>query len=534
MSLRRLTIYMLRDVIAFEDALDGDKDFKIAAMAPAYSEHFAFYYKSRNPAEPAWVSFVSPALTDKPDGLLSSSSSGLLLLRAKGQMFALTFGYGRSLLDQSKIHRQFGLRVTLNAVDPAQLRSLDTKTFDDMVLTRTTQASRSSELPTFGVDISRDILRAATGEPRDGTLAKRLSGSDALVINRQVKVSDLREFCADLLTIFNSDVYKEDFEWIDQLAVINDKGLIDRLDAEMVDQLRKHDTSRIHLAAPDPIDPAEIDVFKMSPTRRREFDDLDLDEYLDELGAKTDEISVEQLKRWKVSVRYTRSPDLDSRWSIYQCLVAEQQLDTELFALIEGRWFKVSTSLAEQVDGYLAGLDESSLALPDAEHGEKEPDYVRRVASALPDSVLNVDAKIKRPGGAASGIEFCDLVSAEHELVHIKRKSRSSTLSHLFAQGRISATTLVQDGTYRDGVREIISTTAPAETVNNWLNKVPASNGQVVPNHYTVSYVVVANAKAPGTTWIPFFSKLNLMQTGRELQRMGFKVTITRVGVLDL
>lgn len=45
-----------------------------------------------------------------------------------------------------------------------------------------TQASKSAELPTFGVDVSRDILRAITGEPRDPAFSKRLTGADSSVV----------------------------------------------------------------------------------------------------------------------------------------------------------------------------------------------------------------------------------------------------------------------------------------------------------------------------------------------------------------
>lgn len=46
---------------------------------------------------------------------------------------------------------------------------------------------------------------------------------------------------------------------------------------------------------------------------------------------------------------------------------------------------------------------------------------------------------------------------------------------------------------------------------------------------YAVSYVVIANSNKPGNDWLPFFSKLNLMQNGKRLRDLGFSVSITRV-----
>jgi uncharacterized protein (TIGR04141 family) len=42
-------------------------------------------------------------------------------------------------------------------------------------------------------------------------------------------------------------------------------------------------------------------------------------------------------------------------------------------------------------------------------------------------------------GGGRSAIEICDLLSTDRVFVHVKAKTKSSTLSHLFAQGLNSA-----------------------------------------------------------------------------------------------
>lgn len=77
----------------------------------------AFFWQSRPATPPPWVAFLDPVLTEVPECLRSSSASGLLLVKIADHHFALTFGYGRSLLDQAKVVRQFGLRVALNTID---------------------------------------------------------------------------------------------------------------------------------------------------------------------------------------------------------------------------------------------------------------------------------------------------------------------------------------------------------------------------------------------------------------------------------
>jgi uncharacterized protein (TIGR04141 family) len=51
--------------------------------------------------------------------------------------------------------------------------------------------------------------------------------------------------------------------------------------------------------------------------------------------------------------------------------------------------------------------------------------------------------------GKTTPIEICDLLSEEGRFIHVKRKLSSSSLSHLFAQGYVSAELLQENSEYR-------------------------------------------------------------------------------------
>lgn len=72
-----------------------------------------FYYVEPQSSVPEWVEFVHPLLVDPLKGVRKSSTAVPLLLKTSERIFALTFGYGRSLLDLSRIEYQFGFRVLL-------------------------------------------------------------------------------------------------------------------------------------------------------------------------------------------------------------------------------------------------------------------------------------------------------------------------------------------------------------------------------------------------------------------------------------
>ncbi len=534
-STQRLTIFLLRNISEFDDALDEDdrSTLQIAELTDTSGLSGRFYFRRNSANSPGWMKYVEPIIEGGVSGVLSASPSGLLVLKVDSHAFALTFGYGRSFLDQAKIERRFGLKVALNLIDEKQIRSLDTKLFDELVVARNTQTSRTSDLPTFGVDVLRDVLRAVTGIAAEGSGYRAVSGADALVLGVDKPVTDLPALLLDLYSHYTATNYQAAFGWVDHLAEIRDPALIDALDAQLVDQLKRFDTAATHMAMPENLEWEDIEHFLIVPTVRQvKFDELDLDAYLSQPTTKAAELTIDQLKRRKVLVKFLRSADADARWSVYQCLVSEQRYNGDLYALIEGRWFSIADSLVSQVDAVVSAIPAATVALPPGRDGETEGDYNARAASASPDLAL-LDRRLVAPDGATTKLEFCDLMSSDGSLVHVKRKSRSSTLSHLFAQGHVSAEAL-SDGAMRDRVRSAIQQGAGTADASAWLELVPPSNLALERDRIPVTYAVIANSSAAGVEWLPFFSRLTLMQTVRDLSRLGFThVALARIPVED-
>ena len=65
-----------------------------------------------------------------------------------------------------------------------------------------------------------------------------------------------------------------------------------------------------------------------------------------------------------------------------------------------------------------------------------------------------MDKKLVQIGGTS--IEVADLIGPAGELVHVKRKTQSATLSHLFSQGRISAEALKGDDAVRRAAADLL------------------------------------------------------------------------------
>jgi uncharacterized protein (TIGR04141 family) len=533
MSTQRLTIFLLRDVSEPDEALaeDGTAGLVRSELTADSGLVGRFYSKKNFPRTPAWANYVEPVVEGGIQGVKSASASGLLVLTVDGHTFAIAFGYGRSFLNQAKIERRFGLKVALNLIDERQIRSLDTKKFDEMVVSTNTQTSRTTELPTFGVDILRDILRAVTGIAPENSGYKSVSGADALVLGVDKPVADLPALLRDLHMHYTATKYQDAFGWVDQLAEVKDSALVDLLDRRMVDQLKVCDTNSTHMAMPENLEWEDIEHFSIQPTKRQaQFDEIDLDAYLAVPATKASELRVDLLKQRKVSVKFIRGDDPVAKWSVYQCLVSEQRENGKLYALVEGRWFEIADSLVTQVDAAVSALPTTTITLPPGHTGESEGDYNTRAAAASPDLTL-LDKKLVAPDGATTKIEFCDLMGKDGSLIHVKRKSRSSTLSHLFAQGHVSAESLV-DGPLREQVRSAIKEAAGSADPSEWLELIPPNGSELAREKVTITYVVIANSRASGIEWLPFFSRLTLMQTVRDLNKLGFtRIALARVPV---
>jgi uncharacterized protein (TIGR04141 family) len=129
------------------------------------------------------------------------------------------------------------------------------------------------------------------------------------------------------------------------------------------------------------------------------------------------------------------------------------------FVLINGLWFEVSGDFVREIRGIIAGFPVAQIDLPPVQRRadgrlEPEADYNRRAGGQLRGTAI-LDGKLARCRTASSGIEPCDLLIENRELVHVKhRKGGSSALSHLFAQARVAAETLVGDEGFKQVEQE--------------------------------------------------------------------------------
>src|SRR5207247_6303751 len=175
--------------------------------------------------------------------------------------FALTFGHGRHLFKPGAWEENFGLRVTLNSIDPEQILSIDRKTLDTLGRHVREQVGRAASITAFGINIEQELLRAITGTPTTPTLGKRMSGSDALTVAAQAQLDSLSPLLLAYLEQYGSEAYKEYFGWVDHIAQVKDPKIKEQLDEELLHRLL-HQRQTLWMAPADLLDWADVRGFR--------------------------------------------------------------------------------------------------------------------------------------------------------------------------------------------------------------------------------------------------------------------------------
>lgn len=532
---RDLTIYLLaRDVGKPEEALDPDSVPRLERRAVRRNIPYrgVLYLDPPVSAPPAWQSFVNEGLS-QPLRLMNRHAGAVLFVMASDHWFALTFGYGRHLLNMDLVERRFGLIVTLNSVDARLLRSVDTRTIEESTLLKRLQASRSSPLDAFGVDVARDILGGVTGRPRDANLGPTMTGADSVSLHVSVSFVALGQLCSSLLTAYDRSDYQESFAWIDHMSHVKDSGLTSTLDDILVDAMNVAAPGNAHLAAPEQIAWEDVAGFRYSidgaaqPNRL----EMELADYLSAHVARRggDRLDLRRLKSDRVEAHSVAADVVLDRWPIYRALVFETKLAGKMYVLSGGLWYQIEPTFADEITrqvDLIPELPRTELPLPVAHQGEREDQYVARAAPELSQQlgvhVEVLDRKLVRCAGAASDIEVCDLFTELGQFIHVKRRTRSSTLSHLFAQGTTSAEAFVSDPSFRAGTRVRIAG-SPCATMELLPDQQPKTAD------YSVVYAVVTPSTGPLVQSLPFLSRVNLSHAFRRLRSWGYDVAVARI-----
>ena len=521
-----LTIFLLKEEAdSFADYLKDPQKCSMSPVKPEYGFEGIVCYPETTSKIPKWKNYVEDLASDEIEISDNSSNKAVVFAKISCKTLAVVFGYGRALLKENLIERNFGLKVALNIIDPLKMKSIQAATVEDMVVSIQVQASYSAPQEEFGLNIENDIMCGVTGNPDDSKYGNTITGKDSLAVAVSMTLNELKSKLEIFLEAYYENTYRiKGFEWVDNVKEIKDEFLKETLDFNLVDAIRERETSNLYIAPAEILDWEKTIGFCFGGIGKKSEDaenyslEIDLSDYLNKIKPKTNIFA--KIKRDKLFA-ITLSEEIYSTGSVYNSLIFQTSYENDTYILVSGNWYRIDGNFYNQVYDYVQkSIPIYSGDLPVCLAGESEKEYNIRVCKD-DDNFALMDCKLVSVTGGKKQIEACDIFTKEKQFIHIKNKGKSAQLSHLFSQGKVAAQCFVSDKAFRNQVYEKI--------VSKLGEKIFTPADRPKPNEYEVVFAIIDNNVHPVCDSLPFFSLLNLMLTAQDLERMHIKCSVVKI-----
>nr|WP_210297431.1 TIGR04141 family sporadically distributed protein [Bradyrhizobium sp. 2S1]MCK7664921.1 TIGR04141 family sporadically distributed protein [Bradyrhizobium sp. 2S1] len=478
---------------------------------------------------PGWRTFLETRSPDLPTGIFTGGAGAVLFLPVAGRVAAVCFGHVHIALNDDAFERQFGLKVTLNSVPRSQLRTLDLATPDAVTFQKRVQASRDSDLQEFGVDMLRDLARVAGGTPSQPAFAYFVAGKDSLSITCEVEADTIQAKCAEIFAAYKLTVYRQEFAWVDNMRRVAEKDLIAELDELLfnaLEDLRGGNPSDLHMAPPEIVDYTEGSELHYNGfgSHGTHFYSLSIEDYVAELNRCAFAGDVVEIKEGhSIKARSDDEEEFSEKWRVYNCFVFETAIGAgkaqQHFVLFAGTWYRIEKQFKDRVEAFFDAIPKTTII--GATECRNERELIADLVATRPD-LLKMDQEFVTPSGVKyANLEVCDFFSRDKNFIHLKDGHSSGPISHLWAQGVVSADAFVTDAGFRTRLRAKVRSLG-----GGFEALLPKSAEKVTRDSYGVVYGVMRKPYADGTLGLPFFSKVSLQAAAERIAQFGIPLSI--------
>lgn len=514
---RTFSIYLLKEGFDATNALKEDHGLEDDIETDNLPEGASLFVLDNVPTPPWWKNYFGIQKE-----LRQTLKAAVVFLPIGERTFVITFGHVRHNLKDISYEYDFGLRVTLNCLDPEKLKSTDILNPNGAKRQRT-QSPIDSDLTFFDFDRDTTILKSLTGKVRNEhkELFKHATGASSIRISSDVTPDGLPELCETLLGLFDDDSYKTTFPDIQNISPVRDPEVIDALNAKLIADFRaKHDA--LSLSVPEILDYQDGLWAGFSGAGQSAiYDDVFLGRYyayLEGHGVSLNEIEVDILKKHHLVLTDEDGKPKGERHNIYKCLIYDTVLDdeNETYHLCDGNWYLVDTDFVSKLSDYLDPLCADS-EFPSYTHAN-EGDFNETVSNDN-ETYVCLDKTSIAPTGQTA-VEPCDIFELKDDkavLHHIKISTQSSYLSHLFNQGTNSIHLIRDEDEAREKLKQLVQQKVDDVLTNEFVAPI---DGDI----FKVVFGIITH-KDPGdkSLNLPLFSRISLMRAMKDLKRMGIE-----------
>lgn len=519
------TIFLMKEyVTTWHDCIKPGTDIKLNEIKAEYNIEGVIGIANSNAKKPKWLEFLQEFSEETLEIDNNVSNRAVMLIKVKDRIMAITFGYGRAFLREDNIEKNFGFISALNMLDPEKIRSINSATVEDMVVHVQKQSSYTTGQEEFAINTINDIMMSVTGKAKDSMNASTVSGKDSLVVSVEMSADELKDKLNMYLEAYESKKYIENgFSWVDNIREVRDAVLRESLEFELIKNIESGNYQGVQISPPDTLNWKDVKGFAITGMGQKVekeddfFVDISLDAYFKSVRPKTN--LYQKLKRDKL-LGLNGNDNIFTISSVFSALTAQIELEDNVYILCDGRWFHIENDFYLSVKNKVAQIPISNIFFPKCDKDKDEGEYNEYVAQEMNDFCL-MDKKLVGVEGGSKKIEACDLFTKQKQFIHVKNKCRSSQLSHLFAQGKISAECFISDQEYRKQVSNLVEEQF-GKAIFNYREK-------PIANEYEIVYVILDKKIGKVEERLPFFSLVNLMLTVQDLDRMQMKYSIKMV-----
>lgn len=515
---RSFSIFLLKaDVTSAADALKAGHSLATTFSGDALPKDAVLYVLDAKEQAPWWQTYFGVK------GKLDQVSKGaLVFLPVNKRWFALSFGHVAHHLDDEKYEHDFGLRVTLNAVDPDLIRSTDILHPSGAKRQRI-QLPAPGDLTLFDFDQNSTILKSLTGKVKDPKLkelCRNITGAANVRISTDKASGDLSDVCATLLELYGKNTYTTTFPALLNVSPVRDPVITKVLNGKLIDAVHAGD-EHLTLTVPEIQDfNANFGISYAGAGVAKVWDDANLDDYFQYLadhGQDPADLTLEDLKKHELLITNDNGSQTHKRYRLLRCLLFDADHNGKSYHLREAQWYEVKQSFLADLKTYLdprIGVT----SLPDYNHAD-EGAYNK--AAATP-TRLCLDKTSIAPAGQKA-VEPCDLfevVGNTAVLHHIKLKTLSGSLSHLFNQGVNSVWLIRGEPAALARLKALLTQEAPVGTDAAFHKPLDDKKEKVVFG------VVTTKAPAAKSNNLPLFSRISLRRAFKDLEVMGIEAEL--------
>lgn len=511
---------------------DGEE---VEAVLPDSREGPPSLLVRSTPATVSWQTILGDLVPNVPLAESQRNQGALLFQTAAGELVVWSFGNAWPLLDPSGTVERFGLRAGLNALlsTPAPspppkrpkdigVRGLTAAIRAAVVRKSTVHTARPSKPSTMErVDQSSDAASMAELTTHHDVF-DRISAGRSLRFEASVSgLSDLEKYAAEAIRLFKRSDYttSDDYSWIDYTVPVSNKAEIDGvLDKLWVDANGSPPLAVDLVWAETEPDTGRTPSFvclpheQVTPTssKRTELPWKAIQQWL---NAKTPNARGHEALRTKLRFYHD---DLSSASAVelWHLAVAQLSLGPDSFMISDGEVWRASQSHVKDIDRVLKPhVTVNPSYLPPYVLGEPEAVYNARAESHGGHFLL--DKKLVTLPGQTP-FEPCDLLSADGRFMHVKRKTTSSTMSHVITQALASTRLLRGEAAARKKLDGVLKGSSPPPSKLADMRAHCDSFGSTPTGR--VSIVIVGSWRGkPDVTQLPLLTRIALNSWLRDM-----------------